>query len=742
MTACNRDDCDGTVLDTGFCDTCGLLQVTVTPGVTPIQPGAFIPGAPAVTGPQLPLVLDPAPESMILADPYVKEENRFCRWLGCNTPVGRTLPGQAATTEGFCHICGTEFSFLPKLSPEDVVGGHYEVLGCLAHGGMGWVYLAKDRNLQGKYVVLKGLLNNTDTAALRLARNESKFLTELEHPNIVRIISVVGYPKLDSEFSRYIVMDYVGGRTLKDIIETALVPGRHFKVEDALLYIKDILQALQYLHEKGLLYCDMKPENVIFGSGGVKVIDFGGVRGIDDDSTEKTGTYPYLVKPAEIKVHGLTVRSDIYSVGVTLESLLTASDRTDEPKIAFGMESVDQIIDRAKTGYANRFASAQEMLVQVDGVLSELHSLRTDAAVPPPNSAFHEATDVLDAGLGRPPQLRQWTSGERRSIWSPPLDLNAPGHAEIASGLAPPVEDPKDLHTDYLRDAQSLDDDTMLAELAARESSGDGGSVELELRMCRLHIRKSDPQNASVALEKARNMLGKLADFDWRITWHEGLIALAENQIGRATGFFTEVRKNLPGEEDPKLALGLCAELSGEENLDRAWRLYQVVWGRDRSQVSAAFGLVRISLRKGNRSDAVQILEQVSDRSRHLGAVRIAIFRIRCARLPTEKSIPNDGLPRDADLKHADQAFGALRLHHEASERLLTAIREAALDRLLTPGTRGLPRGSTLGSEPSERSVRTLLDTSYRELARQAISRRDHARLVDLANLVRPISRR
>ncbi|HVX46861.1 MAG TPA: tetratricopeptide repeat protein [Mycobacteriales bacterium] len=731
MTACNRPRCKGTVIDTGFCDTCGLAYLPEA-AVGPEPEAAFVPGVPALTGPQLPPVVDPDPESMLLESPYVKEDSRFCRWLDCNTPVGRALPGQPAATEGFCHVCGTEFSFEPKLSRNEVVGGHYIVLGCLAHGGMGWIYLAQDRNLQGKYVVLKGLLNNTDTAALRLARNESKFLTELEHPNVVRIISVVSHPEPGSETNRYIVMDYVGGRSLRQIAEDAFQPGQHYQAEDALLYVKYILQALQYLHETGLLYCDMKPANVIYGSGGVKVIDFGGVRGIDDDSEQKTGTYHFRIKGDELKTHGLTVRSDIYTVGTTLDVLLASSD-VGEPEFAPGRDSVTKVVDRAIADYEHRFASAQEMLVQVDGVLAELHSLRTQEQAPPQFSAFHEAIGVLDAGLGQPPALTWWTGGGRRSTWSPPLDLHAPEPLAIAAGLAPPVEDPNDPHTEYLRDAQLFDDDTMLTELAAQQSGRNGDSVELELRMCRLHIRGGAAPEAGVALEKARNMLGRLAGYDWRIMWHDGLIALAESRIPEATRHFTDVLNNLPGEEDPKLALGLCAELS--EDTAAAERFYQLVWGRDRTQLSAAFGLARIRLREGKRGDAVRLLRQVSDRSPHLGAVRIAIFRIRCARLA------GGDLPADADLADAAATFHAMRLHHEASERLLTLIRESALDRLLIPGTREFPEGTILGSGPDENGVRRLLEDSYRRLARQTTNRRDNARLVDLANLVRPMSR-
>src|SRR5438046_709571 len=93
------------------------------------------------------------PASAILADPQVPESKRFCP--SCQHPVGRARNGRPGRTEGFCRNCGTPFSFSPKLKPGDLLGGQYEVLGCLAHGGLGWIYLAKDRNVSDSWRVLK-----------------------------------------------------------------------------------------------------------------------------------------------------------------------------------------------------------------------------------------------------------------------------------------------------------------------------------------------------------------------------------------------------------------------------------------------------------------------------------------------------------------------------------------------------------------------------------------------------------
>ena len=107
------------------------------------------------------------PASAILADPQVPENRRFC--ANCEQPVGRGRDGRPGLTEGFCPNCGTRYSFSPKLEPGELVAGQYEVLGCLAHGGLGWIYLARDRNVSDRWVVLKGLLNTGDADAMAAA---------------------------------------------------------------------------------------------------------------------------------------------------------------------------------------------------------------------------------------------------------------------------------------------------------------------------------------------------------------------------------------------------------------------------------------------------------------------------------------------------------------------------------------------------------------------------------------------
>ncbi|MEO6999522.1 MAG: serine/threonine protein kinase, partial [Terracoccus sp.] len=131
----------------------------------------------------------PAPqidaEKALLTRPSVSENKRFCPQ--CGEPVGRGRDGRPGRTTGFCANCRHPFSFDPKLQPGELVSGQYEVAGCLAHGGLGWIYLARDKNVSDRWVVLKGLLNSADPDALAAAIAEQRFLAQVSHPNIVEI---------------------------------------------------------------------------------------------------------------------------------------------------------------------------------------------------------------------------------------------------------------------------------------------------------------------------------------------------------------------------------------------------------------------------------------------------------------------------------------------------------------------------------------------------------------------------
>ncbi|MGI5153389.1 tetratricopeptide repeat protein [Plantactinospora sp. CA-294935] len=731
---CNRPGCTGTVDETGFCDTCDRRPLpTPAAGPPPALTGSTASGGSSwLVGGLVPIPeLEPAdPVSRLRGDTEVPESSRFCGH--CQAEVGRGYAGQPGLLEGYCGRCRAPFSFVPKLRRGDLVADQYEVDGCLARGGLGWVYLARDTHLDDNPVVLKGLITN-DEAALRLAVAERRFLTTIEHPNIVRIFnSVTHHDPRTGERAGYIVMEYLNGQSLQDVQEAAARGTAPLPIEHVLAYGHEILAALEYLHGKGLLYCDMKPANVIRCPDRIKVIDVGGVRRVDDRTSPVVGTDFFQAPPDEIRRHGLTVRSDIHTVGRTLRVLFEVSTEgrraapADPDGIAFGVESFVRLVNRAVAGHDRRFATAAEMSQQLKGVLREVLSLRTGRAHPVRSAVFAPTPVLLDGGLGAVPGLDVWIRGT-----SGLLDVAPPSPSWAAGGLPLPIVDPDDEAVELLATAGAADPRGLIEKLA---NSG-LRSVEVRLALCRAYLEAGDPDSAAGSLDAAVSGLGARADHDWRIRWHRGLLGLARADVSTAETEFDAVYSDCPGEIAPKLALGFCAEHLAE--YARATRCYRAIWQRDRSEGSAAFGLARLRLREGDRAGAVDILDEVPRETLHYERARVAAIRILCGRLPS-------GRPTPGDVAEAVRRLPALHLDGgnatgEARDRLTALVQTAALGLLEGGAGDGLGNGGeVLGSKPTEHDLRRRLERSMRVLATQARTIEDHGALVDLANAVRP----
>ncbi|MEZ3181465.1 protein kinase [Streptomyces pimonensis] len=236
---------------------------------------------------EVPPIPRPDPRTMVLDDPEVPERKRFCSRSDCGAPVGRARSGRPGRPEGFCTKCGHPYSFVPKLRGGDVVHGQYEVVGCLAHGGLGWIYLAVDRAVSDRWVVLKGLLDTGDRDAMAAVISERRFLAEIEHANIVRIYNLVEHPdRRTGSLDGYIVMEYLGGKSLREIANGRRTPGGRrdpLPVEQACAYGIEALEALGHPHSRNLLYCDFKVDNAIQTEDRLKLIDMGAARRTDDE---------------------------------------------------------------------------------------------------------------------------------------------------------------------------------------------------------------------------------------------------------------------------------------------------------------------------------------------------------------------------------------------------------------------------------------------------------------------------
>ncbi|MEU6102120.1 serine/threonine-protein kinase [Streptomyces flaveolus] len=410
---------------------------------------------------EVPAIPRPDPRAMVLDNPEVPERKRFCSRSDCGAPVGRARGDRPGRTEGFCTKCGHPYSFVPKLKSGDVVHGQYEVVGCLAHGGLGWIYLAVDRAVSDRWVVLKGLLDTGDQDAMAAAISERRFLAEIEHANIVRIYNFVEHlDQRTGSLDGYIVMEYVGGKSLKEIANARRTPeGRRdpLPVEQACAYGIEALEALGHLHSRNLLYCDFKVDNAIQTEDQLKLIDMGAVRRMDDDESAIYGTVGY--QAPEVADVGPSVASDLYTVGRTLAVLAfdfqgyttVYADSLPDPdsiEVFRQYESFYRLLVRATDpDPARRFASAQEMAEQLTGVLREVVSLQTGRARPALSTLFGPEVRVTDTELfprldGEVSTLGARVTGARRRGDDVPAAGSAGVGPALPGGAGPAVGAP------------------------------------------------------------------------------------------------------------------------------------------------------------------------------------------------------------------------------------------------------------------------------------------------------------
>ncbi len=198
--------------------------------------------------------------------------------------------------------------------------GRYRIVRKLGSGGMADVYLAEDEDL-GRRIAIK-ILNDrhaNDESFVERFRREAKNAAGLSHPNIVSI-----YDRGEAEGTYYIAMEYLDGRSLKELV----VARGPLPISDAIDATRQVLAALRFAHRKGVVHRDIKPHNVMADADGrLKVTDFGIARAGVSQMTEAgsiIGTAQYL-SPEQARGAPVDQRSDLYSVGVVLYEMLTGT---------------------------------------------------------------------------------------------------------------------------------------------------------------------------------------------------------------------------------------------------------------------------------------------------------------------------------------------------------------------------------------------------------------------------------
>lgn len=717
--SCKRPGCTG-IIEDGYCNVCGLAaiktqEVSVTVQSQPMRQSASITtgtgsspltnrsskgsrrtstsarssrkqlGAGLISLPDLPST---EPEKAIMIEAKVPEHKRFCS--NCNNPLKRE--------KGFCPKCGQKYSFIASLYPGDLVAGQYEVKGAIAYGGLGWIYLGFDKTLS-RYVVLKGLLNTEDAASAAVAVAERQFLAAVKHANIVGIYNFVNH---DTE--GFIVMEYVGGKTLKDLRkERGVLP-----VAEAIAYIHRILSAFAYLHSLGLVYCDFKPDNVMLEGNDVKLIDLGGVRRIDDLDGDIYGTVGYSAPEAG---EGPTVASDLFTVGRTLAVLLTnikgfsteyqytLPSPQEEPLFA-QQESLYRFLLKATAQNPDdRFQSADEMADQLLGVLREIVAIETNIPRPSTSNVFSGDLLSLTSSSDFEP-----IRADYHQLPIPILDSTDPGFNAVLNAGA--LSEPTQRVTSLRQTVQQFP-----------------ASVEAQLRLANSLIDIGADDEVEQVLAKVEEK----DPWDWRVLWYRGRSLMAQGKAPEAAAAFDQVYFDLPGELAPKLALGLAAEQA--RNFGLAIKMYNLVSHTDPSYTSAAFGLARCLCTTGNRRSAVAALERVPQSSNMFMRSRVEVARTLVNK---ERSAP--GME---DLKGASMAIEAIALEGMERYRLTKQVLETALHLVTSRALSPAASVAILSIPLEELYLRKGLEKALRDMAHLATGD-EKIRLVDEANQVRP----
>ncbi|MFI9558979.1 Stk1 family PASTA domain-containing Ser/Thr kinase [Nonomuraea endophytica] len=273
-----------------------------------------------------------------------------------------------------------------------LLGGRYELDGVVGRGGMAEVYRARDIRLD-RIVAIKTLradLARDHTFQARF-RREAQSAASLNHPAVVAVYDT-GEDGTEGTPVPYIVMEYVDGRTLRDLLRQ----DRRLMPERAVELVDGILRALDYSHRGGIVHRDIKPANVmITRAGDVKVMDFGIARAMADSAATMTqtaqviGTAQYL-SPEQARGERVDARSDIYSTGCVLYELLTGQPPfTGDSPVAIAYQHVreepippsqidpeipawaDAIVLKAMAkDPAQRYQSAQDMRADIQRAMS------------------------------------------------------------------------------------------------------------------------------------------------------------------------------------------------------------------------------------------------------------------------------------------------------------------------------------------------------------------------------------
>jgi serine/threonine protein kinase len=227
----------------------------------------------------------------------------------------------------------------------------------IADGGMSEVFYAKDKILD-REVAIKKLKVSMYTNPAKI-KKEVEFMLSLNHPNIVKIFDF-----FDEDGDVYIVMEYVEGRTLKEIVN---ISGK-LNVNNAILYTQQICNALNYAHSQNIIHRDIKPQNIMVDDNGqVKIIDFGIAKSKLSEETKTKSFFGslYFVSPEQISGQKITEKTDIYSTGILLFYLLSGKfPFTGEKEYDVALKHIEKPISRITEQVSDVPQSVENVIIK------------------------------------------------------------------------------------------------------------------------------------------------------------------------------------------------------------------------------------------------------------------------------------------------------------------------------------------------------------------------------------------
>lgn len=252
------------------------------------------------------------------------------------------------------------------LETGSVIDGKYKILNVIGRGGMSTVYLAMNERVNRQWAV-KEILKN-DVHHLHANKREIEMMKKLKHPHLPGIVDVI-----ENQDSLLIVMDYIEGRSLQDILSEYGAQTQ----KDVLKWAKQLCDVLSYLHTRkpAVIYRDMKPANVMLKpDGNIMLIDFGAAREYKYQNSKDTislGTRGYAA-PEQYERKGQSdARTDIYCLGVMLFQLLTGESPhvlcpicQINPSLSSGLEAV--LVKCTQVKKENRYQSCQELMYALE----------------------------------------------------------------------------------------------------------------------------------------------------------------------------------------------------------------------------------------------------------------------------------------------------------------------------------------------------------------------------------------